>query len=167
MGAIAFELTSPFRPVFWTQEPILIASQNDPWAQRKPLVVFPCGAVFENDKWLISLGVNDLKSAWLEMPHNDLVQLLKPVPVVPGLQLLSNPTPTPEYPEIPYEEESEKEGDAECAVIAELLPERTTTGAIPSSPSVSIISEPAPTFEPEAPVKRKRGRPRKLLKSEA
>lgn len=47
MGAMTFEAKPPFKPVAWTQKPILTGSQNDHWQQRKPLVVFPCGAVYE------------------------------------------------------------------------------------------------------------------------
>lgn len=161
MGAIAFEASPPFRPVFWTQEPILTGSQNDPWGQKKPLVVFPCGAVMENDKWLISLGVNDLKCAWLEIPHADLLQLLKPIPVVPGLSLLSEVTPTPDYPEIPFEPNG---GDAELAhQNAESAEVITPPESVPVGHSAAPTSKPEGAANP--PPKRKRGRPRKVLKS--
>lgn len=104
MGALAFQAKAPFTPVLWTREPILVGSQNDYWQQRKPLVVFPCGAVMENGKWLVTLGVNDLKSAWIEIPHNDLFNALQPIPTLPGLELLSQATEKPEYEPIPYEE---------------------------------------------------------------
>lgn len=205
MGAIAFETSPPFRPVFWTQEPILSGSQNDPWAQKKPLVVFPCGAVLENGKWLISLGVNDLKSAWIEIPHDDLTRLLKPIPVVPGLSLLSNVTPTPEYPAIPYEDLSSstegratggksdegpvpneavthhrqcepagtKEQTAEVSTQETCIPcdglTRTglQTGAEyrseqPGESAPTTVSENQGSPAQSLPVKRKRGRPRKV-----
>lgn len=104
MGAMAFQGEAPFRPLLWTQKPILIGSQNDFWRQRKPLVVFPCGALLEEDgKWFITLGVNDLKSAWLEMPHSDLLKLLSAPPDVPGISLFSDPTPKLEYEAIQYQ----------------------------------------------------------------
>ncbi len=78
-GAIAFEPQPPFKPVLITPEPLLQGSQNDRWAQKKPLVVFPCGAIFKNDKWLISMGVNDLCSAWVEIPHKSLATLMRPI----------------------------------------------------------------------------------------
>jgi predicted GH43/DUF377 family glycosyl hydrolase len=83
-GAIAFETVPPYRPKLITQEPLLIGSQNDTWAQRKPLVVFPCGALYLKDKWLISMGVNDLKSAWLELPHESLLERMRPIEDVAG-----------------------------------------------------------------------------------
>ncbi len=78
-GAIAFEPAPPFRPVLITPEPLLQGSQNDEWAQRKPLVIFPCGSLFRDGKWLISCGVNDLKSAWVEIPHESLAKLMHPI----------------------------------------------------------------------------------------
>lgn len=83
-GCIGFETTPPYRPRLITSEPILQGSQNDIWAQRKPLVVFPCGALHLNNHWLISMGVNDMKAAWLELPHESLLQRMKPIEDVTG-----------------------------------------------------------------------------------
>lgn len=73
MGAYAFEPFAPFKIVKFTREPILAGSDEDPWADRKPLVVFPCGAVIENNTWFVSLGINDLYSAWVKVPHTELL----------------------------------------------------------------------------------------------
>ena len=78
-GCLAFEAKPPFYPKLITKDPILIGSQNDTWTPNKPLVVFPCGAVFRNDKWMISMGVNDLRAAWLELPHKDVLARLRPI----------------------------------------------------------------------------------------
>lgn len=102
MGALAFESKPPFQPILWTQEPLLIGSQNDPWTQRKPLVVFPCGALMEDGKWTVTLGVNDLRSAWIQIPHDELLKSLNPIPVLPGLSLLADRTEAPEYRPIPF-----------------------------------------------------------------
>jgi hypothetical protein len=83
-GAIGFETTPPYKPRLITSEPLLQGSQQDVWAQRKPLVVFPCGALMLNGKWLVSMGVNDLKSAWLELPHESLLSRMKPIEDVSG-----------------------------------------------------------------------------------
>jgi predicted GH43/DUF377 family glycosyl hydrolase len=83
-GAIAFETVPPYKPKMITTEPLLQGSQNDVWAQRKPLVVFPCGALMLKDNWLISMGVNDLKSAWLELPHESLLERMRPIEDVSG-----------------------------------------------------------------------------------
>ncbi len=78
-GCLAFDAKPPFTPRLVTSEPILIGSQNDTWAQRKPLVVFPCGAIYKNETWLVTLGVNDMVSAYLELPHKDLFARMQPV----------------------------------------------------------------------------------------
>ncbi len=78
-GCLAFDAKPPFTPRLITNEPLLIGSQNDRWSQRKPLVVFPCGALYKNETWLVTLGVNDLISAWLELPHKDLFARMQPV----------------------------------------------------------------------------------------
>lgn len=79
MGALAFEPTPPFRPVLVTKQPMLTGSQQDVWADRKPLVVFPGGARVKDGKWLIVYGVNDLASGWVEIPHADVVKLATPI----------------------------------------------------------------------------------------
>jgi predicted GH43/DUF377 family glycosyl hydrolase len=73
MGAYAFEPFPPFNIVKFTKEPLLAGSDEDDWAEKKPLVVFPCGAVMKDNQWLVSIGVNDLLSAWVEVPHQDLL----------------------------------------------------------------------------------------------
>ena len=78
-GAMSFDAAPPFTPRMITPEPILQGSQNDPWAQRKPLVVFPCGALYRNGTWLVTLGINDMKAAWVEIPHEDLVKRMVPI----------------------------------------------------------------------------------------
>lgn len=72
MGALTFEAAPPFAPISLTTKPLLIGSQYDHWKERKPLVVFPCGAVLQDDTWLVTYGVNDLKSGWVKIPHKDL-----------------------------------------------------------------------------------------------
>jgi predicted GH43/DUF377 family glycosyl hydrolase len=63
MGAYAFEAAPPFHVTAVTPKPLLVGSLEDPWAEGKPLVVFPCAALHEYGVWTISLGVNDLVSA--------------------------------------------------------------------------------------------------------
>lgn len=72
MGALAFQATPPFTPVFITPEPMLIGSPHDRWNQRKPPCVFPCGAVLQNGSWFITYGVNDLNCGWVEIPHKSV-----------------------------------------------------------------------------------------------
>lgn len=88
MGAYAFEARPPFKITRMTLLPLLSGSRHDPYSEAKPLVVFPCGAVLENDKWFVTMGVNDLESAWIEIPHEDIVkrtQVLEKVDIVPKI----------------------------------------------------------------------------------
>ena len=50
-----------------TNKPMLYASEKDErmYPEENPLVVFPCGAIIEDDKCLISLGINDEKTGIL------------------------------------------------------------------------------------------------------
>lgn len=79
MGAVAFESEPPFKPLRFTPEPLLAGSQNDPWALRKPPCVFPCGCVVMGKDYFVTIGVNDLKSAWVRIPIASLAEYLKPI----------------------------------------------------------------------------------------
>ena len=79
MGVYAFEAKPPFRITRMTSRPILSGSHRDVLAEKKPLVVFPCGAIIKDGEWTVSLGVNDLASAWIEIPHEQLLKLVQPV----------------------------------------------------------------------------------------
>lgn len=107
-GAIGFETTPPYRPKLITAEPILQGSQNDVWAQRKPLVVFPCGALFLNNHWLVSMGVNDMKSAYLELSHESLLSRMKPIEDVTG-QIFQSAVPILSGNMEPHIEKEEEE----------------------------------------------------------
>lgn len=71
MGAYAFEPNPPFAVKLMTSEPLLVGSLRDGGVLP---VVFPGGAVLENGKWLIAFGVNDIASAWIVIPHDDIVE---------------------------------------------------------------------------------------------
>jgi len=79
MGAYAFQAFEPFKITRMTDEPILAGSALDKWNKGKPLVVFPCGSRLKNEKWLVTFGVNDLESAWIEIPHAELEDRLIPL----------------------------------------------------------------------------------------
>lgn len=81
MGAYAFEAKPPFRKTRCTRLPILSGSQHDHWSHPKPLVVFPCGALMKDGRWTVSLGVNDLNCALMEIPHDELVKLTTPIEI--------------------------------------------------------------------------------------
>lgn len=76
MGAYKFHATPPYEITGMTTNPILTGSMHDRRNPGAPACVFPCGALLQNDKWLITLGVGDTACAWMEMPHTDLVKLL-------------------------------------------------------------------------------------------
>lgn len=77
-GVIAFSAEPPFEVLSVSQEPLLTGSQQSRWEQRKPLCVFPCGAVIRNGTWLVTMGSNDLESVWMEIPHADILERLNP-----------------------------------------------------------------------------------------
>lgn len=77
MGAYAFEAKPPFRITRMSSIPILSGSKSDPWVEGLPLVVFPCGAILKDGVWKIVLGVNDCACAWIDIPHDDLIQTLR------------------------------------------------------------------------------------------
>jgi predicted GH43/DUF377 family glycosyl hydrolase len=81
MGAYTFEAKPPFKVTSVTPKPILSGSIKDPWGPDKPLVVFPCAAIPGTTTtfiWTISLGVNDLVSAYATIPHSWLLKKLSP-----------------------------------------------------------------------------------------
>jgi len=65
MGYYKFESKPPFKIVEISQKPLLWANENDEriLPSINTLVVFPCGAILENDRFLVSFGLNDEKSA--------------------------------------------------------------------------------------------------------
>lgn len=74
MGAYAFQSTPPFQITRITTRPLLCGSKNDRWAEGKPLVVFPCGALMREGKWLVTGGLNDLDTFFIEIPHTELLE---------------------------------------------------------------------------------------------
>lgn len=71
MGAYAFDAQPPFSIKLVTLEPLLSGSMED---QGLMPVIFPGGAVHQDNKWLVAFGVNDARSAWIEIPHDDLLE---------------------------------------------------------------------------------------------
>ena len=76
MGAYAFSVEPPFRMTRMSVAPLLAGSVADTWTPGLPLVVFPCGAIHENGKWLVTFGVNDYVCGWIEIPHEELVETM-------------------------------------------------------------------------------------------
>jgi predicted GH43/DUF377 family glycosyl hydrolase len=73
MGAYSFKAEPPFEMDRITPMPLLSGSQMDRWHPGKPLVVFPCGALYRNGIWTVVGGYNDLGSFWIDIPHSQLV----------------------------------------------------------------------------------------------
>lgn len=79
MGCLSFEAKAPFRPIAMTMEPLLTATNKEPSLSWAPLVVFPCGSLYKEGQWCVSLGVNDLSCGLVDYVHSDLLSLMKPV----------------------------------------------------------------------------------------
>jgi len=65
MGYYKFNPVPPFDIIESSNKPILQGNEKDErmYPEENPLVVFPCGAILDEDKCLVSLGVNDEKTA--------------------------------------------------------------------------------------------------------
>lgn len=74
MGAYAFSAKEPFRVTRMTEKPILSGSDQDSrvHGDNKPVVIFPGGAVLENNGWTVVFGVNDEACGWIRIPHDKL-----------------------------------------------------------------------------------------------
>lgn len=77
MGAYTFSAKPPFTPLRMTREPLLVGSESDFNCLNSPMVIFPNGALLENDKWLVVFGVNDEGSGWIKIPNKDLEQRME------------------------------------------------------------------------------------------
>lgn len=77
MGAVAFQYKPPFELTRMTTLPLLTGSENDEFRIGMPPVVFPCGAIYENETWTVSMGVNDTHTAWVRIPHRDLLDMTR------------------------------------------------------------------------------------------
>jgi predicted GH43/DUF377 family glycosyl hydrolase len=77
MGAYAFEAKPPFKMTRMTRKPLLSGSENDPRSDPSQHAVFPCGAILDSKKYVVSMGINDYTSAWIEIPVKDLDSLMK------------------------------------------------------------------------------------------
>ena len=64
IGAYAFEKTPPFKPVWMSRKPLL-SGEEEQFQHDRPSqhsVLFPCGAVRNQDGWLVTFGENDCRS---------------------------------------------------------------------------------------------------------
>lgn len=77
MGAYMFSATPPFPILRMTQKPMLVGSENDPRKDTHPCVVFPQGALIKNNEWIVTMGINDCRCAYIRIPHGELLEKLK------------------------------------------------------------------------------------------
>lgn len=80
MGAYTFSAKPPFEPLRSTRQPLLIGSEADMRSLNSPLVVYPCGALLEEQsQWLVTFGLNDEHCAWIRIPDAELQERLVPI----------------------------------------------------------------------------------------
>ena len=81
MGAYAFEAKPPFRITRMSSEPMLKGSLKNNRVGEFPLVVFPGGALFDEEKqeWLVVMGINDCECGWQKLPHEALLSMTLPL----------------------------------------------------------------------------------------
>lgn len=82
MGAYAFQSTPPYRITKMSSMPLLSGSKQDKWFEGKPLVVFPNGAILKDGMWTVVFGLNDLQCAFIDIPHADLKEIVRPVELI-------------------------------------------------------------------------------------
>lgn len=76
MGAYTFSATPPFNITSITLEPLLSGSAQDGGLPGKPPCTFCNGSLLRGKEWLITMGVNDLRCAYIKIPHKDLMERL-------------------------------------------------------------------------------------------
>ena len=69
MGHYKFEPVPPFRIVEISKEPILWGNEDDEliYPDISPLVIFPCGTIIRDDKFVVSFGLNDEKTGIIKV----------------------------------------------------------------------------------------------------
>lgn len=69
MGYYKFKSEPPFDIVEMSEKPILWGNTSDirEYPETSPLVVFPCGSVIENEKFMVSFGLNDERTGIIKI----------------------------------------------------------------------------------------------------
>lgn len=69
MGRYGFESKTPFKICYFDENPIIWGNTIDERInpEANPLVVFPCGAILENNKFIVSFGINDEKTGIIKI----------------------------------------------------------------------------------------------------
>lgn len=76
LGLYVFEAKPPFRPLWYTPEPLMWPDESTRPPNLAVSVVFPCGAVRRGDSWLVSMGVHDRWIDIAEFEHAGLKRVL-------------------------------------------------------------------------------------------
>lgn len=79
MGAYSFKQEFPHEQLSYTPEPLLSASEHEPFMSWAPVTVFPCGSVYDNDEWIVSMGVNDCHIGIAKFSHAELKDRVVPI----------------------------------------------------------------------------------------
>lgn len=79
VGAYEFESQEPFRITGMTNQWLWAGSDEDTRDLGGPLVVFPAGALYENNQWLITAGINDESTGWMKLPHSTIMERMSKV----------------------------------------------------------------------------------------
>ena len=76
LGVYTFSPRPPFEVKRLTTRPLLWADFGDKPADQYCAAVFPCGAVRQGSRWLVSMGVHDRWGEVWEFDHNDVLAQL-------------------------------------------------------------------------------------------
>jgi predicted GH43/DUF377 family glycosyl hydrolase len=78
-GAVCFEAEEPFKPISMTMHPLLSATNKEPDLRWAPLTTFPCGCIYREGKFIVSLGINDRACGLCDWTMEELSALLRPL----------------------------------------------------------------------------------------
>ena len=76
VGAYTFSPNPPFKITKITKSPII---SGDKINTSKLAVIFPSGAILENNSWVVSCGYNDESIKIIKFSHDSLLKLLTPI----------------------------------------------------------------------------------------
>jgi len=80
IGAYSFKLTNGFKIANFTRKPILSGKIEEIYKMRA--VVFPCGAIYDGNKWIVSYGEDDKDLRIMEISHKELLEKM----AIPGVK---------------------------------------------------------------------------------
>lgn len=78
-GAIKFSGEAPFTSIAMTSSPLLSPSPKEPNLWWAPLTTFPCGVIYRDNKFIVSMGINDFQCALADWTLDELESRMEPV----------------------------------------------------------------------------------------